>query len=227
MNKNIFWFLICLLWTFPAFCEEGEGAANAQIEQTEQSAEDLSDIVHYTHHGQMPEIKELDESEDDLYSGSDVKPMEIRISEDEKQQNLDTDLDYVSKEYTLPELSCNNEGLTNQVALFIQGHVNDEESSVKGRRNRILMVKNMHNFEEINENDVGKNNFNTRAALMHLRINENREIYKICESRDNQFGKFHSVYLILYPYFKYYKVVVTNLISVPEKLDDATFIYSW
>lgn len=227
MKKYVFGLLFCCLLSFPAFSEETEDADNAEVEQTVQPEENADSLVRYTHYGEMPEIKELDESEDDLYSDADVKPMEIRISEDEKQQDLNTDLDYVDKEFVLSELSCDNENLTRQVARFIQEHSNVDGTSVKSQRNRILMIKNLRNFAEVKEDDLSKGNFNTRAALMHLRINENREIYKICESKDNRFGKFSNVYLILYPYFKYYKVVVTNLISIPEKVDDATFIYNW
>lgn len=227
MKKSIFCFFICCLWVFPAWSEEAENTPNTEEVQAESSVENSNDLVRYVGYGKMPEIKELDESEDDLYSGAEVKPMDIKISQDEKQQDPSTDLDYIDKEFVLPELSCNNEKLTKQVALFIQDHLENDEVSVKGRRNHILMVKNLHNFEEISESDLGKGNFNVRAALAHLRINENREIYKICESKNNTYGKYNNVYLILYPYTKYYKVVVTDLIVTPEKIEDASFIYNW
>ena len=228
MRKIVCFLLVCILWNFPAYGEDA-AAENETAEQTEQPpfVEDPAETVHYTHYGKMPEIKELDESEDDLYSDAEVKPLNIRISEEEKQQDPSTDLDYVNKEFVLPELSCDNEKLTKQVALFIHSHAENNESSVKGRRNRILMKKNLHNFEEIKEEDLSKNNFNTRAVLAHLRINENREIYKICESKGNNYGKYNNVYLILYPYLKYYKVVVTNFVVTPEKAENATFIFSW
>jgi len=226
MKRIVFISFICCLLCIPAYGAESE-APEAQPQEQEVEVTP-SDIVHYTHYGKVPEIQELDESEDDLYSGSEVKPLNIKISEEEKLQNASADFDYIDKEYELPELLCNNTNLTKQVAKFIQNNTEDKDSSVKSRRSRLLMIKNLHDFSEISENDLNKqDNFKTRAALVYLRINENREITRICESKDNTFGKFHNVYLVLYPYMKYYKVVVTNLISVPEKIDDATFVYSW
>lgn len=225
MKKIIFWSFICCLLSLPVFGEEN----GAVIEQYEENmSSNPPDLVYYNRRGKMPEIKELKPEEDDLYSGVEVKPLNAKMSEDEKLQNLSNDIDYIDKEYELPELLCNNPKLTKQVARFIQDKTNYNESSVKSRRNRLLMVKNLHDFTEINENDLNKNgNFKTKAALAHLRINENRKVYRICESKNNSFGQFSNVYLILYPYVKYYKVIVTNLISVTEKTDEAAFIYSW
>lgn len=225
MRKIVF--LICFLFAVPALGQE------AQSEQVEpQNAENKvhpAEMVHYTHYADMPEIKELDESEDDLYSGSDVKPMEIKISEEEKMQDMSSDFDYIDKEFVLPELSCGNENLTKQVAQFIQSKIKDDnESSVRNRRSRLLMVKNLHSFNDMSEDDLDKqDNFKTKAAIVHLRINESKDIYKICESTDNSFGKFKNIYLVIYPYFKYYKVLVANLMVSPEKMDEASFIYSW
>lgn len=226
MKRIVFISFFCCLLSVPAYSAEDETPQTQP--QTPEIEVKPADLIQYTHYGKVPEIQELDESEDDLYSGAEVKPMDIQISEEEKMQNVSADFDYVDKEYELPELLCNNPNLTKQVAQFIQNNTEDKEGSVKGRRSRLLMIKNLHDFTEISENDLSKHdNFKTRAALVHLRINENREITRVCESKENTFGKFHNVYLILYPYMKYYKVVVTNMISVPEKLEDASFIYSW
>lgn len=184
--------------------------------------------VRYTQYSDMPEIKILEESEDDLYSGADVTEVVAVLSEEERQQELSTDFDYIAKEYEMPELSCENPNLTKQVAQFIENHFDNDESSVPGKRNRILLIKNLHNFSQISQENLNKtDNFKAKAALMNLHINENREISKICVSKDNNFDRYDNIYLIIYPYLRYYKVVVTNLITVPEKLDAATFIYSW
>ena len=137
-------------------------------------------------------------------------------------------MDYVDKEFVLPELSCDNDNLRRQVALFIQNNTKSEENSVKSRRSRLLMIKNMHSFEEISEEELENNkNFKLRAAVAHLRINENREIYKVCESKNNNIGQHDNIYIVIYPYLKYYKVVVTNLMNAPEKIDEVTFTYNW
>ena len=231
MRKNVVFLILALcLFSFPALSEESENevAREAQAEQAVQ-AEDAAPegLVHYTHYS-MPEIKELDEKDDDLYSGAEVLPMNIQLSEEEKQQDPSSDLDYIDSEYEMPELPCDNEKLTKEVARFIRDNSEVEENSVKSRRSRILLVKNLHNFSEVKESDLnGRDNFKTKAALMYLRINRSQEIYKVCESKNNTFGKYSNVYLIIYPYMKYYKVVVTNLISIPEKLDEATFVHNW
>lgn len=229
MKKIVCLLASCILWNFPVFAEETEvqNAASVQAEQA-QTVENLADLVHYSNYGKMPEIKELPEEEDDLYSGAEVKPMVAKISEAEKQQDLSTDMDYVDKEFVLPELSCDNDNLRRQVALFIQNNTKSEENSVKSRRSRLLMIKNMHSFEEISEEELENNkNFKLRAVVAHLRINENREIYKVCESKNNNIGQHDNIYIVIYPYLKYYKVVVTNLMNTAEKIDEVTFMYNW
>ena len=199
MKKIVCLLASCILWNFPVFAEETEvqNAASVQAEQA-QTVENLADLVHYSNYGKMPEIKELPEEEDDLYSGAEVKPMVAKISEAEKQQDLSTDMDYVDKEFVLPELSCDNDNLRRQVALFIQNNTKSEENSVKSRRSRLLMIKNMHSFEEISEEELENNkNFKLRAVVAHLRINENREIYKVCESKNNNIGQHDNIYIVI------------------------------
>ena len=232
MKKIAFLCLALCLLSFPAFCEENENIAPAEVQETQETQSEGGDtpemMVHYSRRSSMPEIKELDEKDDDLYSGAEVLPLNAQLSEEEKQQDLGADLDYIDSEYELPDLSCNNEKLTKNVARFIRDNTDVEENSVKSRRSRLLLVKNLHNFEEISENDLSnKDNFKTKAALMYLRINRSQVIHKVCASKNNSFGKYSNVYLILYPYGKYYKVVVTNLITIPENLDEATFIHNW
>ena len=232
MKKNVVFLILTLcLFSFPAFSEESENEVPQEVQVEQDTAgvtEKPEGLVRYPHYANELEIKELDEKEDDLYSGAEVLPMNIQLSEEEKQQDTSADLDYIDSEYEMPELPCSNEKLTKEVARFIRDNSDVEENSVKSRRSRILLVKNLHNFSEVKESDLsGKDNFKTKAALMYLRINRSQEIYKVCESKNNTFGNYSNVYLIIYPYMKYYKVVVTNLISIPEKLDDATFIHNW
>lgn len=236
MTKSILCFLFCLLWMFPVVAAENNETDETTAEVAEAGGEtaeaeisaDLGNVIEYTHVADMPEMKEFDDSSADLYSGAEVQPLNIQISQEEKMQNLENDLDYIDSEYELPELLCSNEKLTKEVANFIKDNTDSDDGSVRSRRSKLLMVKNLHNFNEIKETDLdAKQNFKAKAALMYLRINESKEIYRICESKDNDFGQFSNIYLIIYPYFKYYKVVVTNLISIPEKMDKATFIHSW
>lgn len=229
MKKIVCLLASCVLWIFPVSAEEPEVNDYAPVQGEQmQINENLPVVIHYTHYAEMPEIKELSKEEDDLYSGADVKPMEAKMSEEEKQQDLSMDLDYVDKEFVLPELLCTNENLRRQVAVFIRNNTKDEDSSVKGRRNRLLMIKNMHYFEEIDEKELaGNKNFRLRAAIAHLRINEGREVYRVCESKNNNSGQHNNIYIVVYPYFKYYKVVVTNLMNAPEKIDEVTFTYNW
>ncbi|MBQ8481495.1 MAG: hypothetical protein IJ532_03060 [Alphaproteobacteria bacterium] len=231
-NKNVVFLVLAFcLFSFSALGEENEVAQEPQVAQENQGESDADNpevFVHYTRYADMPEIKELDEKDDDLYTGAEVLPMNIQLSEEEKQQDPSADFDYIDSEYEMPELPCNNEKLTKEVARFIRDNTEVEENSVKSRRSRILLIKNLHNFNEINESDLsGKDNFKTKAALMYLRINRSQEISRVCESKNNTFGKYSNVYLIIYPYMKYYKVVVTNLISIPEKMDEATFVHNW
>lgn len=229
MKKIVCLLISGLLWNSPVFAEEPATQDSEPVrEEQPQTGENLADLVHYNRYGKMPEIKELPEDEDDLYSGAEVKPMTVKISEEEKQQDLSTNLDYVDKEFVLPELLCSDEKLRHQVAVFIQNNTKDEESSVKGRRSRLLMIKNLHGFEEISEEDLENNkNFKLRAAVAHLRINGNHEIYRVCESKNNNAGRHSDVYIVIYPYFKYYKVAVTNLMITTDTIDEATFTYNW
>ena len=220
--------LALILGCIPLFSAYSEEAASEVAVEQEQLPDDFVIEIHQTHYADMPEIKELKEEEDDLYSGAEVKSLTAKISEEEKQQNSDADLDYIDDEYKLPELDCGNEKLTEEVADFILKNTDNGSGSVKNRRSRLLMARNLHNFEEIKEDALNdKDNFKTKATLMHLRINEHKEIYKICASKDNKYGNFSSVYLIIYPYYKYYKVVVTNLVGLVDKSDEATFIHNW
>jgi len=191
-------------------------------------AQEAGTLVHYAEPRteNMPEIQTLSAQEDDLYAGAEIVPYNKELSAAEKQQEENSDLEYISAEYQRPELSCAQ--IQPRVKEFIlQNLQTDNTNSVIEKRRRILLVNNLGDFHDIAEEDIAKNNFETKAALMHLKINERRDIYRICVSNNNTDKQLKDVYAIIYPYINYYKVVVSNLIKIPENLEDATFIYDW
>ena len=122
---------------------------------------------------------------------------------------------------------CSDEKLMQQIRKFIFDYEQQKPTnSVREKRARILLVRNLNALQEISEKDL-RGNFEASAALVSLKINEKREIHRICASLNNHSQKYADVYAIIYPYINYYKVVVTNLATAPEKIDDATFIFSW
>lgn len=199
-------------------------AQEAEVKAPEENIAD-ENLVHYGHHTDVPEIKKLAPEEDDLYDGSEIKPLRGTLSETEKMQKGGGFED--EDEPRLPELLCSDERLREQVGKFIYEFVTKQpKRTVPGRRSQVLLIKNMNAFQEIKDTDL-KKNFEAAAALMYLRMNENREIYKICVSKDNDNKNFRNLNIILYPFLNFYKVVVTNLITAPENMEEATFIYNW
>lgn len=198
-----------------------------QAQETED--ENHNGMVHYAIPKTFspPKMKVLEASEDDLYDGAAIQPLTGQLSENEKLQENSTDLNYTEDNPQRPELLCSDEKLLQEVRDFIYQHVQSKKTnSVLEKRAQTLLVKNLHAFEEIDEKNI-ENNFEANAALMYLKVNEHREIYRICASRNNQYDAFKNTYLIIYPYINYYKVVVTNLIALPENMADATFLHSW
>ena len=174
----------------------------------------------------LPEIKVLPPEEDNLYSGAEIISLDKQLSTEEKQQENSSDLEYIDEDNKRPELTCAQ--IQPQVAQFIFNNLKQNDShSVIEKRKKILFINNLKNFQEIAEQDIDKSNFEVHAALMHLKINEHQDIYRICVSKNPNDKKFKEVFAIIYPYINYYKVVVTNLITVPEELDKVTFIYDW
>ncbi len=161
----------------------------------------------------------------ELYDGAEIKPIDRRISDTEKLQETGSDLNYISKENNRPDLLCNDEKLMQNVRDFIY-KVEEQKNvvSVPQKRERILLVENLNPLKEIGEADV-KGNFEAAATLTYLKINGHHEIHRLCVSADNHSKKFKNVYVIIYPYLQHYKVTITNLMMVPENIDDATFIY--
>ena len=215
MNKIRFILGICLGFiALPALAQEAPDNSAA--------------VVHYNMKMKSrPIIRTLDPSEDDLYDGAEIKPIERQLSSEEKQQENSSDLNYIRDENKMPELLCSNENLLRQVKQFIfETEQNKPTNSVPEKRARILLVNYLNELQEVSEKDIRKD-FNASAILADLKINERREIHRICASTDNKSKKYGNIYVIIYPYVNYYKVVVTNLAVLPEKKDDASFIFNW
>ena len=159
----------------------------------------------------------------------DIQPLGIGMSAQERQQENSTAVDFISNVDKLPDLSCDNVRLQEQVESFIYRKISEKSSSsAVERRNRVLLVRNLHHFTEITQENIKRGDgFSVQAALMNLRINQNREIAHICVSQGNQYNKFKNVYLIIYPFANFYKIVVANLLDNVDDLDSATFVYNW
>lgn len=164
-----------------------------------------------------------------LDSSIEVAPLKARLSQAEKQQENSSDLSYIEKETELPDLPCTDEKLRQQIKKYIFANITEHPTnSVLTKRERVLLVNNLHEFKEISEENIkGKNNFMIRAALMNLKINQKRQINHVCVSQDNDSQKFQNIYVVIYRYIGYYKIMIANLLNDPEEQDEATFIYNW
>lgn len=196
------------------------------VVEVSEEVDDAGDIVHYGLKTQADiKIKKLTPEEDDLYDGGEIKPLRGTLSATEKMQKGGSFED--DDEPRLPDLQCSDEKLREQVGKFVYEFAGKQiKNTVPAKREQVLMVRNIKTFEDADEKEL-KKNFEASAALIYLKMNKNREIYKICASKNNKNKKFRDFYIILYPYLNFYKVVVTNFISNPEKMDEATFIYNW
>ena len=190
----------------------------------------VEQVIH-TGYDQLGEIKKLvlEKEEDDLYADSEVQPLNKEMSNEERQNENSTELTNLFDEKKLPELLCSDIGLKKQVEQYIYQNINKHTTrSVVEKRLRVLLVKNLKDFDEITAEEVtGKNKFEALAAIMELKVNRVIPIYRICASKGNDYSKFESVYVIIYADQDYYKVVVANLIPTSDQIDEATFIYNW
>lgn len=177
----------------------------------------------------MPKIIELPAEEDDLYGGTDVIPLAKELSTNESSQENSSDVAVIDNSDMPEELDCNDERLKQQMAHFIYKNISKEQTnSIPEKRRRLLLARNMSDFIEVSEDDAGlRKNINTASALAYLKINQRRKIYKVCKSEHNKNVDLEDIYAIIYPFAGYYKIVAGNLVSVPEKMDEATFIFSW
>lgn len=213
---------LCGMCGYPA---KGEEIAAMPHEQTYGELE-----VGRIMHGEIKR-QSLEASEDDLYSGSDIVPLDKEMSLEERAQPQSTDVYYIDRQDMPPELMCDNEKLHRQVVSFLDANLKAGFSdSVLQKRARVLLLRNLQPFSEIAAEEIDGKNYELSASLAYLKINKKRESYKICISKNNQYDdypKFNDVIIIIYPFANFYKIVVTNLLDKPEKIDDATFIYNW
>lgn len=175
-----------------------------------------------------PAIYELQDQS--VLDGSDVvKPLEKELSAQEQLQENNSSFENVGMEESVPELMCDNPKLKEQVKDFIYQHINKVgTNSVIEKRNRILLVKNLHELQQIDEEQLqGKDSFATSAMIAYLRINDKKNIYKICQSSGNSTKEFANLYIIIYKYARFYYVVVSNLSLSSDDLEEATFIFNW
>lgn len=213
-------FLLCLFLTlfflFPASAAE-----------TDESEKDES-FFHFGDFkikkaGISPEIESLNFS-------ADIAPLEKDMAEDEKAEEKNSGFEQIREPDKMPEIACNLPQLKKQVEDFVYKNLTaDPTSSVIEKRRRILAVRNLHDFEDMTEEKIdAKKDFSAAAAITYLRINENRQISRICRSSGNKDNeKLERLYAVIYPYTSYYKVVVPNLMTSVENIGEATFIFNW
>lgn len=235
MQKIVFILSLLLFLNVPAVRaaepETSEVAEVASENSNKQSAEDTNqDITVHMGYEKLGEINKLSltAEEDDLYTDTKVVPMDKEMSDTERSDE-DIRIFNDNEGLKLPALTCDNPALKQQILNFIYQKINKSETrSVIEKRVRALLVKNMQDFKEItNDEIIGKNAFNTRAAMMELRVNKHFPAQRVCESKGNEFDGFESIYAVIYEDEGYYKVIVTNFMVSPNKTDDATFIFNW
>jgi hypothetical protein len=178
---------------------------------------------------QTVEIREMSEETDNAFNADvEIVPLKKSLSAEESMLEDSSDLSVIDSQ-PLTALNCNNPKLKEQVEHFIYKNINQKDTnSVLEKRRRLLMVRNMADFEEIDIEQIdSKADFETLAALAYMKINKHIEINKICRSQQNRNDKFKNIYAVLSTVAGYYKVVVTNLMPVADKMDEATFIFTW
>ena len=178
---------------------------------------------------QTVEIREMSEETDNAFNADvEIVPLKKSLSAEESMLEDSSDLSVIDSQ-PLTALNCNNPKLKEQVEHFIYKNINQKDTnSVLEKRRRLLMVRNMADFKEIDIEQIdSKADFETLAALAYMKINKHIEINKICRSQQNRNDKFKNIYAVLYTVAGYYKVVVTNLMPVADKMDEATFIFTW
>lgn len=215
------------LWQFATLFVLGAAllwGANAKAEAEHEMMNSYFDDVLQT-----VEIKEMSEETDNAFNADvEIVPLKKSLSAEESMLEDSSDLSVIDSQ-PLTALNCNNPKLKEQVEHFIYKNINQKDTnSVLEKRRRLLMVRNMADFEEIDIEQIdSKADFETLAALAYMKINKHIEINKICRSQQNRNDKFKNIYAVLYTVAGYYKVVVTNLMPVTDKMDEATFIYTW
>ena len=163
-----------------------------------------------------------------LDDSAEIKPLTKTLSAEEAAQSS-SDLDDVDAGQALPELSCSDEKLKEQVKSFIYSYISREDTnSVIEQRKRFLLVRNLHDFTEEQEDKLSsKDTYSAASVIAYLKINENRKIYKICRSANNDGKKFADLFAVIYRSGGYYHVVIPNVMDSTKDLDKASFTYNW
>lgn len=158
---------------------------------------------------------------------AEIKPLTKELSAAEADEASDIDnIDYGQK---LPDIHCSDENLKKQIANFVYSFASaDGASSVIDQRRQHLLVRNLHDFVSVEaETLTSKDNYSAASIIAFMKINQNKEIYKICRSADNNSKKFADLFAVIYRDGAYYKVVVPNVIVSTKDIDKATFTYNW
>ena len=79
----------------------------------------------------------------------------------------------------------------------------------------------------IEKNLNSKDNYSAASIIAYLKINQDKEIYKICRSLGNDNKKFADLFAVIYRDGAYYQVVVPNMIISTNDIEKATFTYNW
>ena len=109
---------------------------------------------------------------------------EISIETDALAEEQTGANSYVLSSQPLPELDCSSPKLKRQVEDFIFKDLNKEgTNSVIEKRSRILSVRNLSHFIDVSDEKIDADkDFLAAASLAYLKINRQREIYKVCKS---------------------------------------------
>ncbi len=163
----------------------------------------------------------------DFDDSSEIKPFTKELSDAEK--NKDSNLEDIDYGQKLPELLCADENLKKQISNFIYSFSAFEEiGSVIEQRRQHLLVRNIHDFAEVTADSLNsKDNYLAASIIAFLKINQNKDIYKICRSKGNDSKKFADLFAIIYRDGAYYQIIVPNMIYSTKDIDKATFTYGW
>ena len=163
----------------------------------------------------------------DFDDSAEIKPLTKELSAAEA--NKDNDLNNLDYGQELPKLPCNDENLKKQVANFIYSYASANGSnSVIEQRKQHLLARNLNDFAEVSADSLNsKDDYAAASVIAYLKINQNKEIYKICRSSGNNSKKFADLFAIIYRDGAYYQVVVPNVIVSTKDIDKATFVYNW
>ncbi len=158
---------------------------------------------------------------------TDIQPLKAEMSENEKSQTSDI---FAADDNEMTELKCDDARLKKQIVDFVFHTISkNPTNSVLENRSRVLLVRNMHDFQEIDPDKISsRDSYITATSLAYLKIKKQRKVLRVCVSRGNKTKGFNNVYAIIYPFSGYYRVAVTNLAPTSQDIDEAaTFVFNW